>query len=233
MSSPEEVLGLRLLEAQGVAGAIWCQTAAQAGDAALDFAMPVVVIGTPGVGLDNVVTKDFEGGRLLARHLLAMGHRRIGMLTAASVEDSRDDRRNGFRAELGSGANVVWELKSPFSIDLPAQVLDRLRCRDITAVMCGNDLIAIGVLRAARQLGIAVPQELSIVGFDDIPWSAIVEPPLTTIRQPVAEMAAVAVTLLLDRIGEPERPVRHFKVGVELVVRGSVQPLPSGSDGFA
>ena len=82
------------------------------------------------------------------------------------------------------------------------------------------------MLRAARQLGIQVPTELSVVGFDDIPWASIVEPELTTVRQPVSEMAAVALTLLLDRIAEPSRAVRHFKVGVELIKRQSVAEAP-------
>jgi LacI family transcriptional regulator len=221
----EEVPGIRLLESQGVAGAIWFQTATTAERPPTAFSMPVVVIGTPGLEFDNVATKDFEGGGLIASHLLAMGHRRFGLLPAANVAVSKDGRREGFLNAVGRAGEVVWELKSPFSIDLPASIVERLTQRDVTAVMCGNDLIAIGVIRAARQLGMSVPGDLSVVGFDDIPWASIVDPPLTTVRQPVAEMAAVAITLLLDRIAEPDRAVRHFRVDVELVIRQSVRNL--------
>ncbi len=218
----EEVPGIRRLEQHGVAGILWCQTTVQEEVTSSDFTVPIVTIGTPSLNIDNVTTKDYEGGQLLAEHLLQMGHRRVGMLTAASVLDTKDDRRLGFIAALDGKAGIGWEEKAPFAIDLPDQILAALGRRDVTAVMCGNDLIAVGVLRAARQLGIAVPDELSVVGFDDIPWASIVEPELTTVRQPVSEMAAVALTLLLDRIAEPTRAVRHFKVGVELIPRRSV-----------
>jgi LacI family transcriptional regulator len=221
-SEEEEVEGIRHLENHGVAGAVWCQTAHQPSGAPEDYTVPIVVIGSPGPTFDNVTADDASGGRSAARHLLELGHRRIGILGGASVPEGKDDRRAAFVAELKGKAEIVWELKTPYAIDLDAKVIERLQHREVSAVMCGNDLIAIGVLRAARQLGIAVPQELSVVGFDDIPWASIVTPALTTINQPVAEMAAVALTLLLDRLAEPNRAVRHFKVGVRLVARDSV-----------
>ena len=223
--SGDELEGMRHLESQGVAGAIWCQTASQASDTEAPFAMPVVVIGSPGLIFDNVTTKDSEGGRQAARYLLAMGHKRVGIIAGASVLDSKDDRKLGFVKELDDKAEIVWQVRTPFSIDLAADVVALLAKRNVSAVMCGNDMIAIGVLRAARQLGIAVPDDLSVVGFDDIPWASIVTPALTTVNQPVSEMAAAALTLLLDRLAEPDRPVRHYKVGVRLITRDSVARL--------
>src|SRR5262249_4540486 len=138
--------------------------------------------------------------------------------------------RTGSLAALPRRAAVRFELKTPYAIDLDEKVVETLARRDVSAVMCGNDLIAIGVLRAARQLGIRVPEDLSVVGFDDIPWAAIVTPALTTINQPVADMAAVALQLLLDRREKPDRPIRHRKVQVALVERDSVAPLNRGSN---
>lgn len=226
-SMETEVDGMRHLESQGVAGAIWCRTSSQQASDDESFAMPVVVIGAPGLTYDNVTIKDREGGQQLARHLLAMGHKRFGILSGESVGEGKDERKNGFVAELDGRGLVAWQHKSPFSIDLDGDVLAMLARRDITALMCGNDMIAIGALRAARQLAIAVPQDLSVVGFDDIPWASIVTPALTTVNQPVAEMAAAALTLLLDRLAEPHRPIRHYKVGVRLVQRDSVGRPPS------
>jgi len=220
-STSEEVVGIRLLENQGVAGAVWCQTAHEPVGKASDYNMPIVVIGSPEIHFDNVMADDSAGGRLAAQHLLKLGHKRIGVLGGASVPAGKNDRVTGFLAEIGQQAAVVWDVQTPYAIDLDGKALEHLERREVTAVMCGNDLIAIGVLRAARQLGIRVPEELSVVGFDDIPWASIVTPALTTINQPVGEMAAVALTLLLDRLAEPERPVRHFKVGVTLVERDS------------
>jgi LacI family transcriptional regulator len=165
---------------------------------------------------------DKTGGKLAATHLLAYGHKEIGVLAGGSVPEGKDDRRNSFLTEIRKKAHVRWELMTPYSIDLDRKVVETLARRDVTAVMCGNDLIAIGVLRAARQLGIRVPDDLSVVGFDNIPWAAIVTPALTTINQPVSEMAAVALRLILDRLDRPRRPVRHLKVGVRLVERDSV-----------
>jgi LacI family transcriptional regulator len=226
-SQEEEIAGIRHLENHGVAGAVWCQTASQPAGAPDDYTVPIVVIGSPGLTFDNVTADDSLGGRLAARHLLQLGHRKIGILGGASVPDGKDDRRVAFVAELTGKAEIGWELKTPYAIDLDARVVERLERREVSAVMCGNDLIAIGVLRAARYLGIRIPDELSVLGYDDIPWASIVTPALTTVNQPVAEMAAVALTLLLDRLATPDRPVRHFKVGVKLMPRDSAAPPPS------
>jgi len=224
-SEADEIEAMRHLENHGVAGAIWCQTSTELARAADDYQVPIAVIGSPGVAFDNVTADDEQGGRLAARHLLALGHSRFGVLTGASVPEGKDDRRAAFLDELKGRAEIRWEMKTPYSIDFDQRMVEKLAGRDVTAVLCGNDLIAISVLRAARELRITVPRDLSVVGFDDIPWASIVTPALTTINQPVGEMAAVALTLLLDRIAEPTRPVRHFKVGVQLVERDSTAAL--------
>jgi LacI family transcriptional regulator len=241
-SVEEELEGIRQLENHGVAGAIWCQTSDKLAASARDYAMPIVVVGAPGAAFDNVMADDVAGGRIAARHLLARGHRDIGLLVGDSVPEDRNDRRNAFVATIAHRARLCFELRTPYAIDLDGRVVETLARREVTAVMCGNDLIAIGVLRAARQLGIEVPEDLSVVGFDDIPWAAIVTPALTTINQPVAEMAGVALQLLLDRLEKPGRPLRHMKVPVSLVERDSVvdwegrpprRPFRQGRSGVA
>jgi LacI family transcriptional regulator len=221
-SVEEELDGIRQLENHGVAGAIWCQTSDKLAASSGEYAMPIVVVGAPGAAFDNVMADDAAGGRLLARHLLAQGHRKIGVLVGDSVPEGKNERRNAFVEALAGKGTVAYERKTPYSIDLDWRVIRTLNGRRATAVMCGNDLIAIGVLRAAQQLGIRVPEDLSVVGFDDIPWAAIVTPALTTINQPVSEMASVALRLLLDRLEKPDRPIRHHKVSVSLVQRDSV-----------
>ncbi len=217
---------VRYLENHGVAGAIWCQTGAWVNHRADAFQIPIAVVGSPGQPFDNVTAHDAAGGRLAAEYLLSLGHRRIGVLSGASVPEGQDDRHIAFVRALKGKAEVVWDLKTPYSIDTDARVVDHLTQRSVTAVMCGNDLIAISVLRAARQLGIEVPRELSVVGFDDIPWAGIVTPALTTIRQPVSEMAAAAVNLLIDRIANPSRTARQVRFDVELIERDSAAPPP-------
>ncbi|HWJ73599.1 MAG TPA: LacI family DNA-binding transcriptional regulator [Kaistia sp.] len=224
-SFDDEGAALRQIESH-IAGAVWCQLPRKDRPAE-DFQVPIVVIGIPEGHVDNVTADDAAGGRLAARHLLKLGHRRVGVLTGASVPDGMDDRRAAFVEAFSSKGEIVWDVKTAYSIDLHRRLFNRLARRDVTAVMCGNDQIAIGVLRAAKQLGIAVPGELSVTGFDDIPWAQIVTPTLTTISQSVSDMATAAVGLLRDRIADPGRAVRHLTIGVRLMKRDSTSP-PAG-----
>ena len=218
----EEEEGLRHLEQRGVDGLIWCRTSMKQ-PSPTDFGAPVVVIGPTETACDTVTADDTKGGRLIGRHLLKMGHKSIGIISGVGISDDRNDRRSGLLAEIKGRANVAWEVQTPRNtMELEPQVVEHILRGDVTAISCGNDLIAIGVLRALRIAGRRVPEDVSVVGFDDIPWAEIVTPMLTTINQPVSEMAAAALTLLLDRLQEPERPVRHFKVDVSLVERESV-----------
>jgi LacI family transcriptional regulator len=221
----EEEEGLRHLEQRGVDGLVWCRTSMKQ-PIYSDFSAPMVVIGPADADCDSVTADDTKGGRLIGRHLLKMGHKSIGIISGVGISDERNDRRSGLLAEINGHAEVAWEVQTPRNtVDLEPQVVEHILRRDVTAISCGNDLIAIGVLRALRKAGRKVPEDVSVVGFDDIPWAEIVTPTLTTINQPVSEMAAAALTLLMDRLAEPDRPVRHFKVGVKLVERESVARL--------
>jgi DNA-binding LacI/PurR family transcriptional regulator len=112
-----------------------------------------------------------------------------------------------------------------------AKVLFGLEARP-TAIFAGNDLSALGVLRAAREAGLRVPEDLSVVGFDDIPLSAWSTPPLTTVHQPLAEMAAVAVRTLLENTSSDGTLRHRVELATDLVVRESTAP-PGGSMGPA
>ena len=93
--------------------------------------------------------------------------------------------------------------------------------------MCSHDLIAIGLLRALWEMGVSVPNDVSVVGYDDVQWAAVVSPGLTTIRQPFAELAERAVQFLLDRINHPKRRARRWAGAVTLVERETVADLTS------
>ena len=221
----EEEEGLRHLEQRGVDGLIWCRTSMKQ-SSPTDFSAPVVVIGPTETANDTVTADDTKGGRLIGRHLLKMGHKSIGIISGVGISDDRNDRRSGLLAEIKGKADVAWEVQTPRNtMDLDQLAVDHVLRGDVTAISCGNDLIAIGAMRALRKAGKRVPQDVSVVGFDDIPWAEIVTPTLTTINQPVSEMAAAAMTLLIDRLQDPDRAVRHFKVDVKLVERESVAKL--------
>ena len=113
-----------------------------------------------------------------------------------------------------------------FSLEGGAAAAGRLITRGATAVICGSDLMALGAIRQARSMGLAVPRDLSVVGYDDSTMMAFTDPPLTTIRQSVEAMGDAAVRALLDEIGGEGPPRAEYVFRPELVVRGSTGAVP-------
>jgi LacI family transcriptional regulator len=112
-----------------------------------------------------------------------------------------------------------------FALDLEPSVTAALEARTATAVIAGADLIAIGAMRHIRYMGLSVPDDVSVVGFDDIPWAQLHTPALTTIDMPVEEMAAAAVETLVRRMANKAEPRRRVMFNVELIARESVRRL--------
>lgn len=188
------------------------------------------------------VSVDQEmGGLLAAQHLIGLGHRRIGLVSGPIKTGSRLGRFHGMRtALLRAGLDLpdelVWQGGNFAGFgDMEGAELGRVGVRELlsrdnppTAILCGNDMYALGSYAGARDLGYEVPRDLSIVGFDDIFMAEIVQPPLTTIRQPVAAMAEQIVRLLINHVeGRPEDCDAAFvSVPPQLIVRGSTGPAP-------
>ncbi len=175
------------------------------------------------VGFDNRAA-----GRMIARHLLSLGHRDIGMISGVVAGNDRAaDRLQGVRAALAVAgvplpASNVMEAR--YSLEAGREALTVLMGRArVSAVICGNDVLAIGAIQAAQALGIRVPQNLSITGFDDMAFSTVISPALTTIRFPTAEVGVQAARYLIERIGEAA-PIRRVVLPLELVVRDSTAP---------
>jgi len=198
--------------------------------------VPVVAIahacdalGVPSVDVDNAA-----GIRLATEHLLSLGHRKIAHLSGDEDMVSVPPRRAAFRATMAAAGLAVPSdyLKSCcYDGRKAGDAVRELMARPEppTAIVAGNDSIAIGALAAARERGLALPGDLSIVGFDDAPSAALVTPALTTIRQPLLEIGAEALRLLVALIeGEPVDPVTHLRAP-ELVVRDSTAPNRAGS----
>lgn len=191
-----------------------------------DLGIPQVAIsgraeelGVPAVDIDNR-----EGVRLALEHLLAAGHRNIAFIADSLPKHDSRERRAGFLAALAEAglpdAKVVDSRYPSRLFYLDARRL-LAQPHPPTAIMAHNDTIAFEVLNAARDLGIAVPACLSVVGFDDYPGAAYSGPPLTTVRQPLMTMGAHAVQLLADLVEGGDVPVKTFLYQPELVVRGS------------
>ena len=182
--------------------------------------VPVVTIDRPLPGADAVVADHVAGGGLLAAHLKRLGHGRVALLSGPPHLPSSRGRRRGF-LEAFSPAQPVWEAVTGFTHELSPEAVRRLDGGGYDAVVCPNDMVALGAVRHLAKRGVRVPQDVSVVGFDDVAWASLMEPALTTVRQPLAAIGAAAVRLLLERIQDPGRATRHVVMPVELVVRGS------------
>ena len=193
--------------------------------------IPHVAISADGLaGVANVDVDNVEGVRLATAHLVSLGHRRIAYLMGNDDLASFVPRRIGFLKaldEAGVKANRRWIQMSNFDGSLAfeqARALLQSASRP-TAIVAGNDHIALGVIEAARSLGIAVPSQLSVVGFDDIPAASFATPQLTTVRQPLREIGETATQLLIDMIREPNgRTTVTQLLQPELIVRGTSAP---------
>jgi DNA-binding LacI/PurR family transcriptional regulator len=178
------------------------------------------------VGIDNIAaTRD------LVRHLLQLGHRRIAYIGDRSGYQSDAERLAGYRAEMKAfRASVDPQLLvqgdgKPEEGERLATRLLKLPNRP-TAIFCYNDMTALGALRAAGALGLRVPNDVSIAGFDDLFVASYTTPPLTTIRQPKKEMGRRAMVILLQLLGG-EEPESRIALPGELMIRGSTGPFVS------
>ncbi len=179
-----------------------------------------------------VTVDDREGTRLAVEHLLQLGHCAIGYLGTESRPRSNRHRFEGYQRALaaaGIAGRDSWVAiasdtnASPEEDVMSGQtLLPRLLKAGATAVLCYNDMIAIGALLACREQSILVPEELSIVGFDDITMADYVSPPLTTVHQPKVRLGSVAMEILLDLLNE--RPVENHILTPSLKLRASTAP---------
>ena len=163
------------------------------------------------------------------KHLLSLGHMRVGAITGPRGWKATDDRRRGYYAALAAAGimpDPQLEVESNFEIAGGASAAEQLLdlAEPPTAIFCFNDNMAVGAMQTARARGVGVPEDLSIVGFDDLEEAEIVTPALTTIRQPLAEMGRIAVSLLMRLLDNQRLEALHVELGTRLVVRDSTAP---------
>lgn len=175
-------------------------------------------------GIHFVEVDNVHGAFLAVEHLIRLGHRRIGMIKGHNVLASSEDRFTGYRAALERYRIAYDEVlirEGAASIDSGhAAMLDLLRHTDATAVFAGSDLMAIGAVGAAAQLGKSVPGDVSVIGFDNIPLAGSLNPPLTTIDQQACAKGEIAAGMLIDLI-EGRQAAPPPDIAVRLVVRKS------------
>lgn len=182
-------------------------------------------------GCDVIAADNRGGARQAVAHLAELGHRRIAIITGDPVAGSSHQRVLGYRDALAAAG-------LPFDETLVAQgdfleprahlaTLQLMRqAAPPTAIFASSDLAAFGVMRAARELGMRVPDDLSVVGFDDIPEASYVGPPLTTVIQPLREMGRAGVRRLAELVRDQTEPAMRMILHTTLMVRGTTAPPP-------
>ncbi|RKN39720.1 LacI family DNA-binding transcriptional regulator [Streptomyces hoynatensis] len=196
--------------------------------------IPTVLVdptGEPGHAFPSVGAGNWNGGLLAVRHLLALGHRRIAIVTGPADVLSSRARLDGYRAALDAAGVPV----DPALVrEGDFHVADGLRhARALlalpeppTAVFACNDLQALGVYRAAHEAGLRVPGDLSVVGFDDLPAAEWAVPSLTTVRQPLSDMGAAAVTMIVALARGEALPQERVELPTTLITRASTAAPP-------
>jgi LacI family repressor for deo operon, udp, cdd, tsx, nupC, and nupG len=198
--------------------------------------LPIVLVNgyLEGVDAPFISNDDVASMELAVGHLVALGHTRIGLAVGpprfVPVVRKIAGFRQAMREHLGRAGVEPWVECSLFSVEGGAAAARRLVSAGCTAVVCGSDMMALGAIRAVRALGLRVPRDVSVVGYDDSPLIAFTDPPLTTVRQSVTAMGSAAVRALMDEIAGLAAPRTEFVFQPELVVRRSTGPVPTAGD---
>lgn len=222
---------MQTLESHGVDGIIWFPIRDENTAVEGTGNVPMVVLDRVIPGFETVRADDLAAGDLAAAHLLELGHRRIGIVSGPCSIRSMADRCKGALdriAGAGVGAQAVFHVESGYSLDLEPAVQQALDEQDVTAIITGGDMIAIGVMRRLQAQGRRVPEDVSVVGMDDIFWAQLSTPPLTTVEIPIEEMAMEAVDAVIRRMEVDGESRRRVILEPGLVVRSSTMRLGEG-----
>jgi DNA-binding LacI/PurR family transcriptional regulator len=192
--------------------------------------VPVVIVdpvGQPDPRIPSVGAANWGGALMATEHLIELGHRRIGTITGRPALLCSQARVDGYRAALehaGLPADPALVRTGDFQFETAlAAATSMLSLPDPpTAIFAGNDIEAMGVYEAARQHQLRIPDDLSVVGFDDLPMAGWVSPPLTTVAQPLAQMAAMAARMVLQTA--TDEPSKRVELATSLVIRSSTAP---------
>lgn len=179
----------------------------------------------------SIICNNVKGAYKAVEHLLQLGHRRIACISGTSESHSTQERLQGYRqalTEYGITVDPSLIVDGDFmqlgGFQAMSHLLDNVTPRP-TAVFALSDLMALGCLDAARERGLKVPDDLSVVGFDDIPQAGYLRPPLTTVHQPMVEMGRFATRMLLDYIAQPDLLPQKVELPTKLIVRATTQQL--------
>jgi LacI family transcriptional regulator len=231
----QEINTLRALIQQHVDGFIFFTPVKHAASDLVDYllesARPVVEISATATDFDHVLHGYASGTQELLTHLFELGHRRIGFIYGVAEESQGHDRLFVYRTVLQAAnlwSNGDYEVHCGDSLEDGYQAARTQLSRPDrpTALLVINDMLAIAVMRAAFDLGLNIPGDLSVAGFDDIPFAKYTYPRLTTVSGESEQSGREAVRLLLKRLAEPELPLQTITADVQLIIRESTGRAP-------
>jgi LacI family transcriptional regulator len=199
----------------------------------MELQTPIVTLDRRGGDYDLITSNVKMGADLIAHEVSRCGFRTIGLVHGPQNLPAAKLRATEFRKALEARCTIKWETKNSFSIEIGKGNAEILRQYPVDAIICANDMIAIGVMRHLKDARLAVPDDVSIIGFDDIPWSSLVDPQLTTVRQDQSQIGSRAVDLLLPRIADPGGVRRTIEVDVEWRARRSTAKKAAKSPALA
>jgi DNA-binding LacI/PurR family transcriptional regulator len=189
--------------------------------------LPVVLVNAPGgdPGFARVATDDGHAVEQAYAHLTSLGHRSIGLILGPTEHVPSQRKLRAFQRLVGAADGRVE--RTVFRIEGARTSANRMVRKGVTGIVCASDILALGAIRAVRRLGLDVPPDVSVVGFDDSAFMSYTDPPLTTVRQPIEALGQAAVARLIDQIEGNVAPAEEMLFEPELVVRGSTGPAPT------
>lgn len=205
---------------------------------ALTADTPAVLLNSGTSARPTIRIDNYSGARSMTDHLIALGHRRIAFITGPQRNADAAERRRGYRAALGASATATRphiEVEGDFTEESGYRAVPKLLAMNPrpTAIFAANDAMAIGALRALREAAVAIPDDMALAGFDDIPMARYLTPQLTTVRVDIAEMGRRAVEYLVRSLERSDSEIRkHDVIPTSLVVRESCS-APSQCDRLA
>lgn len=225
-----EQFNARTLQAEGAAGIIFTPSGPDSAPYRVmaEAGMPLVAVSRvpEDLAIDSVTVANREGARKAAAYLIALGHRRIALISGPAWISAARERYLGYQ-------DAFREAGLPLPPDLVQYADFRQHggytamrallalAEPPTAVFAGNNLMTLGALQAIHERGLPIPSGIAVLGFDDMPWAVSLNPPLTAVAQPAYEAGVAAARMLLERLADPHRPVRSVVLETELKVRAS------------
>lgn len=228
--SEKEKLYVNVMRSEEVAGVILASASEadpQGGDL-LQYNIPVVAIDRQidDRQIDSVLVANIEGARQAVAHLIELGHRSIGFVGLPLTHTPGKKRYEGYQHALREHDLLmspdfvrIADAKQQGGYESTRDLLAKQPC--VTALFVANNLMTLGALDAIRERGLKIPDNISIIGFDDMPWARLLQPALTVVAQPTYELGQKAAELLLERMVQPDKPVTRIELKPTLIVRES------------